>query len=178
MRAHQDTWLLLPGANHPGLPGNVQEFVDCQRVCPPRVLAWSGMARQPSDPPDTMVRRRPRVRIEVSEPTCVDGRWCCTGKLVGDKYDHLPWLGSGERPEDLDDDVPTATLLLVSGVGDTAEEARRRVMNKIRNVWGTDTTPPPGPAITEVDTIRGHGAPEEKGTFVSRLTRLFKRRAG
>ena len=134
--------------------------------------------RLPSEPPDTLIRRRSRVRIEVGDPVRMDGRWYCTGKILGGKYAHLPWLGVGDCPEDMEDEVPTATLLLVSGVGDTPEEARKRVMTKIRTVWGTETTPPPGPAIREVETIRGHGVCERRETFISRLTRLFKRRAG
>ena len=138
------------------------------------------VSREPSDPPDSMIRRRPRVRIEVSEPTYVDGRWCCTGKILGAEFSHLPWLGAGERPQDPDDDPPTATLFLVAGFGKTAGQARKQVLEKIRNVWGTESTPPPGPSIQEVDTIRGHGAPElaQPDSLLSRVARFFKRRAG
>jgi hypothetical protein len=133
----------------------------------------------PSAPPDSMIRRRPRVRIEVSDPTYLDGRWCCTGKILGAEFGHLPWLGVGERPHDPDDDPPTATLFLVAGVGKTAGEARKQVMAKLRNVWGTESTPPPGPNIQEVETIRGHGAarPAQDDSFLSRLVRFLKRRA-
>lgn len=135
-------------------------------------------SREPSEPPDSMIRRRPRVRIEVSEPSFVDGRWYCTGKILGAKFDHLPWLGSGPRPEDPEEDPPTATLFLVAGMGSSPEEARRQVMAKIRNVWGSPSTPPPGPRIQEVDTIRGVGVPTEPDTFVSRFVRYLRRRTG
>lgn len=128
----------------------------------------------PSEPPDSMVRiRRIRTRIEVSEPTYVDGRWCCTGKLLGAKFDHLPWLGSGERPEDLDEDLPTATLFLVAGVGNSAEEARKQVLAKIRNVWGSKSHPPPQPRIEAVDSADG-SSPSANTQDPSLVTRLFR----
>jgi len=121
---------------------------------------------------------RRRARIEVSEPACTDGKWYCTGKILGGKYDHLPWLGEGAPPDDdPDDDPPTVTLFLVAGVGATADEARANVLSKIRHVWGSHSTPPPEARIEEV-TEQPRAVPSVRDdSLVSRLFRFLRRKA-
>jgi len=85
-----------------------------------------------------MVRKRPRVRIEVSDPSFLNGRWHCVGKILGTKSERLPWLGSDPPPDEPEDEPLTATLYLVAGAGASPEEAKRQVMAKIHNVWGSN----------------------------------------
>ncbi|HOD24110.1 MAG TPA: hypothetical protein PKK83_17560 [Polyangiaceae bacterium] len=124
-----------------------------------------------------MVRKRPRVRIEVSDPSFLNGRWHCVGKILGTKSERLPWLGSDPPPDEPEDEPLTATLYLVAGAGASPEEAKRQVMAKIHNVWGSESTPPPGPCILESDAATRNNS-RQGSSFVSRFMNMLRRRTG
>jgi hypothetical protein len=88
------------------------------------------------------VPHRGGTRVEVGEPIHVGGErpWMCAVKLVGRKRD---------MPEDPDHPEPTQTLLVRTGRGATAEDARRDALAHLTLVYGSPVEPPPSPVILE-----------------------------
>jgi hypothetical protein len=88
------------------------------------------------------VPHRGGTRVEVGEPINVGGDrpWMCAVKLVGRKRD-LP-----EDPEYLE---PTQTLLVRTGRGASAEDARRDALAQLTLVYGSPVEPPPAPVIMQ-----------------------------
>jgi hypothetical protein len=88
------------------------------------------------------VKHRGGARIEVGEPVHVGGErpWMCAVKLVGQKRD---------VPEDPDMPEPTQTLLVRTGRGNTAEDARRDALAHLTLVYGSPVAPPPAAIITQ-----------------------------
>lgn len=85
------------------------------------------------------VQHRGGARVEVGEPIRVGGSlpWMCAVKLVGRKRD---------EPEDPE---PTQTLLVRTGRGATAEDARRDALAQLTLVYGSPVEPPPSPVIVQ-----------------------------
>ena len=85
------------------------------------------------------VPHRGGTRVEVGEPIRVGGDrpWMCAVKLVGRKRDPT------EDPE------PTQTLLVRTGRGETAEDARREALSQLTLVYGSPVEPPPSPIISQ-----------------------------
>jgi len=85
------------------------------------------------------VPHRGGTRVEVGEPIRVGGDrpWMCAVKLVGRKRDPT------EDPE------PTQTLLVRTGRGVTAEDARRDALAQLTLVYGSPVEPPPAPIISQ-----------------------------
>jgi hypothetical protein len=85
------------------------------------------------------VPHRGGTRVEVGEPIRVGGDrpWMCAVKLVGRKRDPT------EDPE------PTQTLLVRTGRGETAEDARRDALAQLTLVYGSPVEPPPAPIISQ-----------------------------
>jgi hypothetical protein len=88
------------------------------------------------------VAHRGGTRVEVGEPIHVGGDrpWMCAVKLVGRKRD---------LPEDPDHPEPTQTLLLRTGRGASAEDARRDALAQLTLVYGSPVEPPPSPVILQ-----------------------------
>jgi len=85
------------------------------------------------------VPHRGGTRVEVGEPIRVGGDrpWMCAVKLVGRKR------------EPTEDAEPTQTLLLRTGRGETAEDARRDALAQLTLVYGSPVEPPPAPIISQ-----------------------------
>lgn len=85
------------------------------------------------------VPHRGGTHVEVGEPILVGGErpWMCAVKLVGKKRD------PSEDPE------PTQTLLVRTGRGATAEDARRDALAQLTLVYGSPVEPPPAPVILQ-----------------------------
>lgn len=85
------------------------------------------------------VQHRGGARVEVGEPIRVGGDrpWMCAVKLVGRKRD---------EPEDPE---PTQTLLVRTGRGATAEDARRDALAQLTLVYGSPVEPPPSTLILQ-----------------------------
>jgi hypothetical protein len=85
------------------------------------------------------VPHRGGTHVEVGEPILVGGDrpWMCAVKLVGKKRD------PSEDPE------PTQTLLVRTGRGATAEDARRDALAQLTLVYGSPVEPPPAPVIVQ-----------------------------
>jgi hypothetical protein len=86
------------------------------------------------------VMHRGGTRVEVGEPIKVGGDrpWLCAVKLVGQKRD---------VPEDPDAPEPTQTLLVRTGRGNTAEDARRDALAQLTLVYGSPVEPFPAAVI-------------------------------
>jgi hypothetical protein len=85
------------------------------------------------------VPHRGGTRVEVGEPIHVGGErpWMCAVKLVGKKRDPT------------DDPEPTQTLMIRTGRGETAEDARRDALAQLTLVYGSPVEPPPSPIISQ-----------------------------
>jgi hypothetical protein len=85
------------------------------------------------------VQHRGGAHVEVGEPIHVGGErpWMCAVKLVGRKRDIS------------DEDEPTQTLLVRTGRGATAEDARREALSQLTLVYGSPVEPPPSPIISQ-----------------------------
>ncbi|MGH7298362.1 MAG: hypothetical protein ACRELB_25705 [Polyangiaceae bacterium] len=85
------------------------------------------------------VKHRGGAHVEVGEPIRVGGDrpWMCAVKLVGRKRD------PSEDPE------PTQTLLVRTGRGLTAEDARRDALAQLTLVYGSPVEPPPATIISQ-----------------------------
>jgi hypothetical protein len=85
------------------------------------------------------VPHRGGTHVEVGEPIHVGGDrpWMCAVKLVGKKRDPS------------DDPEPTQTLLVRTGRGATAEDARRDALAQLTLVYGSPVEPPPAPVIVQ-----------------------------
>jgi hypothetical protein len=85
------------------------------------------------------VPHRGGTRVEVGEPIRVGGDrpWMCAVKLVGKKR------------EPTDDPEPTQTLLVRTGRGETAEDARRDALAQLTLVYGSPVAPPPEAIISQ-----------------------------
>lgn len=88
------------------------------------------------------VQHRGGTRVEVGEPIKVGGDrpWLCAVKLVGQKRD---------VPEDPDYPEPTQTLLVRTGRGATAEDARRDALAQLTLVYGSPVEPFPAAVIRQ-----------------------------
>lgn len=120
------------------------------------------------------VQHRGGTRVEVGEPIRVGGDkpWLCAVKLVGQKRD---------VPEDPDQPDPTQTLLVRTGRGLTADDARRDALSQLTLVYGSPVEPPPSAVIMQkpsdppppaADTVRP--PPAAPGWWA----RMFKRLMG
>jgi hypothetical protein len=89
------------------------------------------------------VQHRGGTRVEVGEPIRVGGDrpWMCAVKLVGRKRDE--GVRAPEDPE------PTQTLLVRTGRGATAEDARRDALAQLTLVYGSPVEPPPAAIIVQ-----------------------------
>jgi hypothetical protein len=119
------------------------------------------------------VPHRGGTRVEVGEPIHVGGDrpWMCAVKLVGRKRD------PSEDPE------PTQTLLVRTGRGATAEDARRDALAQLTLVYGSPVEPPPAPVIVQKPSDPPPAHPEgdaSAGAAPRRswLSRLFDRFRG
>ena len=85
------------------------------------------------------VKHRGGAHVEVGEAINVGGEkpWMCAVKLVGKKRDIA------------DEDEPTQTLLVRTGRGETAEDARREALSQLTLVYGSPVEPPPSPIISQ-----------------------------
>ncbi|HEX3343341.1 MAG TPA: hypothetical protein VHS09_02160, partial [Polyangiaceae bacterium] len=85
------------------------------------------------------VQHRGGAHVEVGEAIHVGGDrpWMCAVKLVGKKRDVS------------DEDEPTQTLLVRTGRGATAEDARREALSQLTLVYGSPVEPPPSPIISQ-----------------------------
>jgi hypothetical protein len=85
------------------------------------------------------VPHRGGTHVEVGEPIHVGGDrpWMCAVKLVGKKRDPS------------EDGEPTQTLLVRTGRGATAEDARRDALAQLTLVYGSPVEPPPAPVIVQ-----------------------------
>lgn len=122
------------------------------------------------------VQHRGGAHVEVGEPIHVGGErpWMCAVKLVGKKRDVS------------DEDEPTQTLLVRTGRGATAEDARREALSQLTLVYGSPVEPPPSPIISqkpsdpppssspsrEARTISPPRGAESKGWFSRVLGRI------
>ncbi len=88
------------------------------------------------------VQHRGGTRVEVGEPINIGGErpWMCAVKLVGQKRD---------VPDDPDLPEPTQTLLVRTGRGETAEDARRDALSQLTLVYGSPVAPPPAAVILQ-----------------------------
>jgi hypothetical protein len=88
------------------------------------------------------VQHRGGTRVEVGEPVHVGGErpWMCAVKLVGQKRD---------QPDDPEHPDPTQTLLVRTGRGNTAEDARRDALANLTLVYGSPVAPPPAAVIMQ-----------------------------
>jgi hypothetical protein len=88
------------------------------------------------------VPHRGGTRVEVGEPIHVGGDrpWMCAVKLVGRKRD---------MPDDPEHPEPTQTLLVRTGRGASAEDARRDALAQLTLVYGSPVEPPPAPIIVQ-----------------------------
>jgi hypothetical protein len=85
------------------------------------------------------LKHRGGTHVEVGEAIHVGGKqpWMCAVKLVGKKRD------------DADEDEPTQTLLVRTGRGESAEDARREALSQLTLVYGSPVEPPPAPIISQ-----------------------------
>ena len=88
------------------------------------------------------VQHRGGTRVEVGDPVNVGGDrpWMCAVKLVGPKRD---------QPDDPDHPDPTQTLLVRTGRGATADDARRDALSHLTLVYGSPVAPPPTAVIMQ-----------------------------
>ena len=114
-------------------------------------------------------KHRGGTRIEVGEPIHVGGErpWMCAVKLVGQKRD---------VPDDPEMPEPTQTLLVRTGRGETADDARRDALAHVTLVYGSPVAPPPAALIMQKPSDppppMPPAAPGPKGW----LARLFGKR--
>jgi hypothetical protein len=112
------------------------------------------------------VPHRGGTRVEVGEPIHVGGDrpWMCAVKLVGRKRD------PSEDPE------PTQTLLVRTGRGATAEDARRDALAQLTLVYGSPVEPPPAPVIVQKpsDPPPPDDANRPRRSWLSRLIGRFR----
>jgi hypothetical protein len=117
------------------------------------------------------VQHRGGAHVEVGEPINVGGErpWMCAVKLVGKKRDVS------------DEDEPTQTLLVRTGRGATAEDARREALSQLTLVYGSPVEPPPSPIISQkpsdppppsLSSTRETGPPAARGWFARMIERL------
>jgi hypothetical protein len=115
------------------------------------------------------VQHRGGTRVEVSEPIKIGGDrpWMCAVKLVGQKRD---------VPEDPDSPEPTQTLLVRTGRGETAEDARRDALAQLTLVYGSPVEPFPSAIIMQKpsdppppDPPRPQRSPEQPKGWWGRL---------
>jgi hypothetical protein len=118
------------------------------------------------------VQHRGGAHVEVGEPIHLGGErpWMCAVKLIGRKRDIS------------DEDEPTQTLLVRTGRGATAEDARREALSQLTLVYGSPVEPPPSPIISQkpsdpppsstrsAETV----APAARGWFARMIDRLRK----
>jgi hypothetical protein len=117
------------------------------------------------------VQHRGGTRVEVGEPIRVGGErpWMCAVKLVGRKRD---------EPRSHEDPEPTQTLLVRTGRGATAEDARRDALAQLTLVYGSPVEPPPSPVISQKPSDPpppGPAAPTAEPAQRSWLGRLVDR---
>jgi hypothetical protein len=114
------------------------------------------------------VQHRGGTRVEVGEPIRVGGDrpWMCAVKLVGRK-----------RDEPVEDSEPTQTLLVRTGRGATAEDARRDALAQLTLVYGSPVEPPPAPVIVQKPSDPPPPSPAVEATTAVRswLGRLVDR---
>jgi hypothetical protein len=116
------------------------------------------------------VQHRGGAHVEVGEPIHVGGErpWMCAVKLVGRKRDIS------------DEDEPTQTLLVRTGRGTTAEDARREALSQLTLVYGSPVEPPPSPIISQKPSdpppsssrTDRTNAPPARGWFARMIERL------
>jgi hypothetical protein len=112
----------------------------------PRLKQDSGMNFDEEEPKSRTgrfhVQHRGGTRVEVGDPVHVGGErpWMCAVKLVGPKRD---------QPEDPDHPDPTQTLLVRTGRGETADDARRDALSHLTLVYGSPVAPPPTAVIMQ-----------------------------
>jgi hypothetical protein len=110
------------------------------------------------------VPHRGGTRVEVGEavrlPDVAERPWICAVKLVGRKRD------------DGSDADPTQTLLLRTGRGETAEDARRDALAQLTLVYGSPVEPPPVPVIVQMPS---DPPPRPRPGFFARLLARFTR---
>ena len=150
---------------------------DDDRDAPPREVgpeAAAGQDPAPTASPDEEeprartgrfhVQHRGGTRVEVGEPIKVGGErpWMCAVKLVGQKRD---------LPDDPDHPEPTQTLLVRTGRGETAEDARRDALAQLTLLYGSPVAPPPTAVITQMpsDPPPPARAPVQAKGFWARL---------
>src|SRR5580698_995633 len=115
------------------------------------------------------VQHRGGTRVEVGEPVHVGGErpWMCAVKLVGQKRD---------QPDDPDQPEPTQTLLVRTGRGNTAEDARRDALAHLTLVYGSPVAPPPTAIIMQKpsDPPPAPAPPVPKKGFWEKVRDLFR----
>ena len=121
--------------------------VDDDAPAPPRAPIAASASAGDSDPEEGPksrtgrfnVQHRGGAHVEVGEAVHVGGErpWMCAVKLVGRKRDVS------------DDDEPTQTLLVRTGRGASAEDARREALSQLTLVYGSPVEPPPSPIISQ-----------------------------
>jgi hypothetical protein len=107
--------------------------------------------------------------MEVGEAICVGGLkpWLCIVKLLGRREPSAPNLEDHvEQPES----EHLRTLLLRSGRGATADEARRDALSQLALVYGSPVGPAPEAKISHLEVTP---APPQAAS--GWLTRLFGR---
>ena len=140
------------------------------------------------------VPHRDGTRVEVGEAIHVGGErpWMCAVKLVGQRRE-LQEDGRHGALEDLigdhgDPPEPTQTLLVRTGRGATAEDARRDALGQLTLVYGSPVEPPPAAVILQKPSDPPPPLPPPDGedepppvrvatpqSWVSRLMRRLKR---
>ncbi|HEY8089363.1 MAG TPA: hypothetical protein VIF09_15995 [Polyangiaceae bacterium] len=118
------------------------------------------------------VQHRGGTHVEVGEPIRVGGDrpWMCAVKLVGKKRDPV------EDPE------PTQTLLVRTGRGLTAEDARRDALAQLTLVYGSPVEPPPSPIISQKPSdpppspapVRAPDPPKPRKSWIGQLIDKIK----
>jgi hypothetical protein len=117
------------------------------------------------------VQHRGGTRIEVGEPVHVGGErpWMCAVKLVGQKRD---------VPDDPEMPEPTQTLLVRTGRGETADDARRDALAHLTLVYGSPVAPPPAALIMQKPSDPPPPLPPAAPGPKGWLARLFGKRRG
>jgi hypothetical protein len=114
------------------------------------------------------VPHRGGTRVEVGEAVLLkdggDKPWICAVKLVGRKRDG----------PDVTEPEPTQTLLLRTGRGATAEDARRDALGQLTLVYGSPVEPPPMPVISQMPSDPPPAMPKPSG-LLARLLGFFRR---
>jgi hypothetical protein len=98
------------------------------------------------------LKHRGGTHVEVGEAIHVGGErpWMCAVKLVGKKRDLA------------DEDEPTQTLLVRTGRGESAEDARREALSQLTLVYGSPVEPPPAPIISQKPSDPPPSSPRPK----------------